>query len=58
MDGFSAHFDQSESIFDDFPDLGNFAIVSARLTLFLDGPGTLRGRPEGPGALWECVMVV
>ena len=28
MDGFSAHFEPSESIFNDFCDFGNFATVS------------------------------
>ena len=51
MDGFSAHFEPSESIFDDFHDFGYFAIVSDGLTLFPEGPGTLRDRPEGPGTL-------
>ena len=48
MDGFSAHFEPSEFIFEDFIDFGHFATVSVRLTLF----------PEGPGTLRECVMVV
>ena len=58
MDGFSAHFDQYESFFYDFNDFGNFTIVFDGLTLFPEGPRTLRDRPEGPGTLWECVMVV
>ena len=37
MDGFSAHFDQSGSIFDDFHDFGPFAIVFESLTLFAEG---------------------
>ena len=51
MDGFSDHFDQYESIFYDFHDFGDFAIVSAGLTLFPKGPRTLRDCPEGPGTL-------
>ena len=51
MDGFSAHFDPSEFIFDDFHDFSGFATVSARLTLFPEGPEALRGRPEGPGTV-------
>ena len=49
MDGFSAHFEPSGSIFDDFHDFGDFAIVSGGLTLFPEGPRTLRDCPEGPG---------
>ena len=49
MDGFSAHFDQSGSIFDYFHDFDNFAIVFDSLTLFPEGPRTLRKCPEGPG---------
>ena len=51
MDGFSAHFDQYESIFDYFHDFGNFAIDSGGLMLYSEGPRTLRDRPEGPGTL-------
>ena len=58
MDGFSAHSEPSESIFDDFCDFGNFAIVSDGLMLFPEGPRTLRDRLEGPGTVWEGVMVV
>ena len=58
MDGFSAHFEPSESISFDFHDFGNFAIVSGGLTLFQEGPRTLRDRPEGPGTFRESVMVV
>ena len=58
MDGFSAHFEPSESISVDFHDFGNFAIDSGGLTLFPEGPRTLRDRPEGPRTLWECVKVV
>ena len=51
MDGFSAHFEPSESIFDDFHDFGDFAIVSDGLMLFSAGPRTLRDCPEGPGTV-------
>ena len=47
MDGFSAHFDPSESIFDDFHDFDDFAFVSGRLSLFPEGPRTLRECPDG-----------
>ena len=53
MDGFSAHFEPSESILDDFRDFGNFGIVSAVLTLFPEGLRTLRKCPKGPGTLSE-----
>ena len=58
MDGFLAHFEPSESISDDFHDFVHFDIESGGLTVFPEGPRTLRDRPEGPRALWECVMVV
>ena len=58
MDGFSAHFDPSESIFDGFPDFGDFAFVSGCLMLFPEGPWAFSDRPEGLGTLWEGVMVV
>ena len=65
MDGFSTHFEQYESILDDFIDFGHFGIVSAALTLFPEGPMTLRKcrkgsgtLSEGPGNLREGVMVV
>ena len=58
MNGFSTHFDQDESIFEDVYDLGHFAIVFDGLTLFPEGPRTLRDRPEGAGTVWECVMVL
>ena len=51
MDGFSAHFDHSESIFDDFHDFGHFAIVFDDLTLFSEGPRSFRDRSEGPGTV-------
>ena len=51
MDGFSAHFEPSESISVDFPDFDHFAIDSGGLTLFSEGPRTLRECPEGPGTL-------
>ena len=53
MDGFSAHFDPSESFFDDFHDFGHFGIVSDGLTLFPEGPRTLRNCPKGPGTVSE-----
>ena len=49
MDGFSVHFELSESISVDFHDFEHFAIESGGLTLFPEGPRTLRDRPEGPG---------
>ena len=49
MDGFSAHFEPYESIFDDFHDFGHFGVVSGCLTLFPEGPRTLGDCPEGPG---------
>ena len=49
MDGFSAHFEQYESILDDFHDFGHFGIVSVALTLFPEGPRTLRRCPKGAG---------
>ena len=58
MDKFSAHFDLSESIFEDFHGFDHFAIVFDSLTLFAEGPRTLRDRPEGPGTVWGGVMVV
>ena len=51
MDGFSAHFDPSESIFDNFNDFCHFGIDSDGLTLFSEGPRTLRDCPEGSGTL-------
>ena len=53
MGGFSAHFEPSESISNDFHDFGNFGIVSGPLTLFPEGPRTLRKCPKGPGSLSE-----
>ena len=41
MDGFSAHFDEYESIFNDFHDFDGFAAVSGGLTLLPEGPRTL-----------------
>ena len=38
MDGFSAHFEPSESILDDLHDFDDFASVSDGLTLFPDPP--------------------
>ena len=51
MDGFSAHFDPSESISDYFDDFGIFALDPGGLTLYSEGPRTLRDRPGGPGTL-------
>ena len=58
MDGFSAHFELSEFFFNDFHDFGHFGVVSGGLMLFPEGLRTLRKCPEGPGTLWEGVMVV
>ena len=65
MDGFSAHFEPSESISVDFHDFGHLGVDSGGLTLFPEGPRTLRKCPkgpgtlsEGPGILREGVMVV
>ena len=49
MDGFSAHFEPSGSIFDDFHDFGHFGVDSGRLMLFPEGLRILRECPEGPG---------
>ena len=38
MDGFSAHFEPSESIFNDFHDFDDFGIVFGGLTLLPEGP--------------------
>ena len=65
MDGFSAHFEQYEFILNLFLDFGHIGVVSGDLTLFSEGPRTLRKCPkgpgtlsEGPGILREGVMVV
>ena len=58
MDGFSVHFDEYEFIFDDFYDFYDFVFVSGRLTLFPEGPRTVRDRSEGPRTLWACRTVV
>ena len=55
MDGFSAHFEPSEFIFDYLHDFSDFAFVCDCPTLKVPGP---RDCPEGPGTLWEWVMVV
>ena len=55
MDGFSAHFEPSESISVDFHDFGHFGLVCGGLMLFPEGPGTLRDCPEGPGTPSEGV---
>ena len=55
IDRFSAHFEPCGSIFDDFHDFDHFGSVSGGLTLFPEGPRTLRDIPgtlsEGPGTL-------
>ena len=51
MDGFSAHFEPSESISVDVHDFGHFGIDSGGLTLFPEVPRTFQDRPEGPGTL-------
>ena len=51
MAGFSAHFDPYESILNYFNDFGHFCIDSGGLTLFPEGPRTLRDRLEGPRTL-------
>ena len=58
MDGFSAHFEPSESISVDFHFFDDFAIVSGGLSLFSEGPKTLRECPEGPGTLQDRLMVI
>ena len=52
MDGFSSRFDPSESIFVHVHDFYHFAIVFDGLTLFPEGPRTLRDCLEGP---WDPV---
>ena len=57
MDGFSAHFDQYESISVDFHDFGHFGVVPGRLTLFPEGPWTLR--EDGlPSIYSRCMCIV
>ena len=51
MDGFSTDVEPCGSLFDDFHDFGDFAVVFGGLALFPDGPRTFRDRPEGPGTL-------
>ena len=58
MDGFSAHVEPSELIFDYFHDFCDFAVVSDGLTLFPEGPRTLRDRPEGLRTVWDYVMLL
>ena len=48
LDGFSAHFEPCGSIFDNFHDFCDFRVVFEGLTLFPEGPRTLRDCPEGP----------
>ena len=47
MDGFSTHFEPSQSISVDFHDFGHLGVDSDALTLFPQGPRTPRDRPEG-----------
>ena len=54
MDGFSTHFEPSESIFNDFHVFGNFVVVSGGLMLFSEGSRTRRECPGGPRTLSEC----
>ena len=65
IDQFSAQTEPCGSIFNDFHDFGDFDIIFDGLTLFPEGPRTLRDCPEGPGTLSEspgtlreCVVVV
>ena len=51
MDGLSGHFEEYESISNDFVDLGHLGVVSGALTLFPEGPRILRKCPKGPGTL-------
>jgi len=51
MEGFSVHFEPYEIISSDFDDFGDFAVVPGGLTLFPEGPRTLRECPEAPGTL-------
>ena len=51
IDGYSVQTEPYEFIFDDFEDVDNFLIVFGGLTLFPEGPRTLREFPEGPGTL-------
>ena len=51
MDGFSTHFEQYGSIFNDFHDFGHVGVNSVGLMLFPEGPRTLRDRPGGQGTL-------
>ena len=64
MDGFAAHFEPSE-FFNDFDGFSHSGIVSGPLTMFPEGPRTLRECPEGsgtlsegPGAFCDWVMAV
>ena len=49
MDEFSAHFEPSESICNDFHDSDHFGVVSNGRTMFPEGPRRLRDCPGGPG---------
>ena len=49
MDGFSAHFDEYEFIFNDFHDFDDCAVISDGLTLFPEGSGTSESALKVPG---------
>ena len=49
MDGFSAHFEPPEFIWDNFLDSGHFGVVSGGLTLFSEGPGPSESALRLPG---------
>ena len=51
MDGFSAHFEPSESISVDFHYFDHVVIDSGGLTLFSEGPRIIRECAEGPRTL-------
>ena len=51
IDGFSAQTEPYGSISDDFHNFNHFGSVSGGLTLFPEGPRTLRDCPDDPGTL-------
>ena len=53
IDGFSAQTEPYGSISADVHDFDHFGTVSGGLTLFPEGPRTVRDCPEGPGTLSE-----